>query len=341
MSEWRLMIVFGAGASFDSINIYPPGDPSHPREKLHPPLANDLFDDRPTFANAINAHPRVRYLAHRLRGLPGGTGLEEAIERMLAEDDSDGLFVKSVAAFRFYLQRTIWENAIEWSKLASGATNYLGLITDVRRYWRNRGPACFVTFNYELLLEEACRGADITYPDFAAYAQGPYPLFRPHGAVNWAHPVSSPSIGAGVTLENAISEQISKLMIDDDHFVFIDHPGAGTHSSPLVPALSIPARAKDNFQMPAVHLRTLREWIPRVTHLLIIGWRAADAPFLQMWKDAGANPRFRWVVAGSPSGVQAINEELRRYGVGPASTSDHGFGEFLKEEQHRYFFERA
>jgi hypothetical protein len=335
------MILFGAGASFDSINIYPPGDPTHPREKLRPPLANDLFDDRPAFAEAINAYPQVRYLAHRLRGLPDGTGLETAIERMLAEDDPGGLLLKAVTAFRFYLQRTLWENAIEWSKLASGATNYLGLITDVRRYWRDRGPACFVTFNYEPLLEEGCRGAGITYPDIATYSRGQYPLFRPHGAVHWAHPVSAPVMDPNISLETAISEQISTLSVDQERFVSVERPGAGDAHRPVLPALSIPARAKDRFQMPAEHLQAMREWIPKVTHLLIIGWRAADAPFLNLWKSANADPRFKWVVAGSPTGVGTIKSELQKYGISAPSASHRGFGEFLKEEEHRYFFERA
>lgn len=69
-----------------------------------PPVANDLFDDRPVFAAAIDEFPGVRYLAHRLRGLPDGTGLEEALERMLTEADPDQLLATAIAAFRFYLQ---------------------------------------------------------------------------------------------------------------------------------------------------------------------------------------------------------------------------------------------
>ncbi len=340
MTKPRLMIIFGAGASFDSINIYPPGDRTDPRERSRPPLANDLFDDRSVFAAAINEFPRVRYLAHRLRGLPGGIGLEETIERLLSEEDPGGLLAKAIAAFRFYLQKTIWATADAWSAQASGATNYLGLVTDVKRYWRERGPAGFVTFNYERMLEDACADADISYPDVDTYATGRYPLFRPHGAVHWAHPIGGVELSSTRSLEADIIEGIAQVSVSDE-FVSVVGPGAGNRNAPLIPALSVPALTKDRFEMPVRHIELLDEWIPRVTHLLIIGWRAADTRFLSMWRRGRADPRFKWIVAGSRAGAEEVNSELAKYGLSPGSVSEHGFGDFLKSEEHRYFFERA
>lgn len=261
MTKPRLMIIFGAGASFDSINIYPPGDRTDPRERSRPPLANDLFDDRSVFAAAINEFPRVRYLAHRLRGLPGGIGLEETIERLLSEEDPGGLLAKAIAAFRFYLQKTIWATADAWSAQASGATNYLGLVTDVKRYWRERGPAGFVTFNYERMLEDACADADISYPNVDTYATGRYPLFRPHGAVHWAHPIGGVELSSTRSLEADIIEGIAQVSVSDE-FVSVVGPGAGNRNAPLIPALSVPALTKDRFEMPVRHIELLDEWIP-------------------------------------------------------------------------------
>src|SRR5439155_14332517 len=133
----------------------------------------------------------------------------------IAESDPDELLAKAIAAFRFYLQSTIWTISRDWARLASGATNYLGLVTDVKRYWRDRGPACFVTFNYDRLLEDGCAGADITYPNLETYSHGPYPLFRPHGAVHWAHPTTEITLRADRTVENQIVDAISTIQVKD------------------------------------------------------------------------------------------------------------------------------
>jgi hypothetical protein len=54
-----LLVIFGAGASYDSIPTYPPGThipTGDTLNKFHrPPLANELFENRPVFAEAITS----------------------------------------------------------------------------------------------------------------------------------------------------------------------------------------------------------------------------------------------------------------------------------------------
>lgn len=344
------MVIFGAGASYDSVNIRPPGR-AEPElnEHLRPPLANELFDPRWPYDDAVKQIPRVRYLAARLRALRDGLSLEETLERLLEERDSEGIVQKGMTALRFYLQSTLWDAPRSWASLASGATNYVWLVGDIQRYWMHRGPVCFVTFNYELLLEDACAEFGVAFGQMTDYIENRYALIRPHGAVNWAHPavIHGPE-GNVVTdlpshpdaLRSVIIESTEKVEISPTHLL-VGTPGAGTAQEPRVPALSVPARSKDRFEMPDAHLDALRRWIPEVTHLLVIGWRGADVPFLQLWKQAGASPRFAWIVAGGRAGAEQVNAELGKYGLGPGSVSEHGFTQFLRAEEHRYFFERA
>src|SRR5271156_5127550 len=52
-----LLVIFGAGASYDSAPTYPPGTSIPAGDVLNgfhrPPLANELFANRPVFAEAI------------------------------------------------------------------------------------------------------------------------------------------------------------------------------------------------------------------------------------------------------------------------------------------------
>src|SRR5260370_475202 len=62
-----LMVIFGAGASFDSCPTYLPGaqvpmsgDQARLNKLYRPPLANELFENRPLFAEAIDRFPECR-----------------------------------------------------------------------------------------------------------------------------------------------------------------------------------------------------------------------------------------------------------------------------------------
>jgi hypothetical protein len=60
-----LLIVFGAGASFDSAPTYKPETGEFRPER--PPLANQLFASRERFAEALQEFPECRSLAPHLR----------------------------------------------------------------------------------------------------------------------------------------------------------------------------------------------------------------------------------------------------------------------------------
>ncbi len=69
-----LMVIFGAGASFDSSSTYtigtaPPGASQTDRDNdyYRLPLAKDLFANRPSFIEAINAFPQCKTIVPRLR----------------------------------------------------------------------------------------------------------------------------------------------------------------------------------------------------------------------------------------------------------------------------------
>ncbi len=74
-----LMVSFGAGASYDSSPHYPAGlpGPAH-----RPPLANELFTDRPEFEQALTTYSELHEIVPRLLPLTGDWSLESVLERL-------------------------------------------------------------------------------------------------------------------------------------------------------------------------------------------------------------------------------------------------------------------
>jgi hypothetical protein len=95
-----LLVIFGAGASYDS-------DPARPPETVkddrRPPLADQLFDNREKFAEALTYFPECKPIVPLLRG----TGeVEQRLEQLRDEAISAPPYperLRQLAAVRGYL----------------------------------------------------------------------------------------------------------------------------------------------------------------------------------------------------------------------------------------------
>jgi hypothetical protein len=88
-----LLIVFGAGASYDSVLHCPPPalqfstnslrvNQFGQHEEFRPPLANQLFEDRPLFVEKMEQYPACKPLVNLLRG-------DARVEQRLAKFEED------------------------------------------------------------------------------------------------------------------------------------------------------------------------------------------------------------------------------------------------------------
>jgi len=101
--------------------------------------------------------------------------------------------------------------------------------------------------------------------------------------VNWSRTVGT----AGAFYSpNQIIEQADFLQ-PSDRFVAANAAreyGAGRPYGSVFPALAIPVQTKteNHFECPTTHREYLRKMLPDVRKILIIGWQAREAHFLQM-----------------------------------------------------------
>lgn len=107
----------------------------------------------------------------------------------------------------------------------------------------------------------------------------------------------------------------------------------------MFPALAIPVEAKQDFECPQGHVHTLKSFIPNVTKILIIGWRATEKPFLELLKQelGHANPHIM-IANGSQTDSESAATNIRRSGM-PAQYSmlDDGFTDFNLKNRGREF----
>lgn len=344
-----LMVVFGAGASYDSVPSRPAGAGARDEsERLYrPPLANSLFEDRTNFEQVMDQFPRCKPIIPLLRNSGGDFSVEEVLERLQieAEDYPEGQ--RQLAAIRFYLQLVILETEVNWvSHVAKDITNYNTLMSRIERFRKNDEMVCLVTFNYDTLIERILPTVDIEIKVLDDYIiDERYKLIKLHGSANWGRKIETPITNANKRefslVANELIDQASDLKITDDYLLVKWKQKESPHipvyfdrQEPFYPAIAIPVETKQNYECPHEHLEALEEFIPKVTKLLVIGWRASETHFSNFLAvNLTRALRGTMVVSGSQKGGREVIGKLQAAGVkGDLHLSEHGFTNFVIRE---------
>jgi SIR2-like domain len=275
-----LMVIVGAGASYDSA-ISRPLESSTARGTNRLPLANSLFEERKVFFEAFHNHQHFGPIVHRLRSL-NGRGIEEVLEEISLEGESYPHRRVQLLAIRYYLKSAIGSCAAEWLTEVDRVTNYRILFDLIRQYKRPGMPVVIVTFNYDLLLEDAL-GLEMRYqfPKIDSYAQTQqeFSLFKMHGSTNWSRFVNTPQLNYSQMISLAETDGISEtemIMLDGEA---VNNKG---YAFGYIPAIAIPLQSKLKFECPDDHCRNLEKVLPKVKRVLTIGWRGLEQHFIDM-----------------------------------------------------------
>ena len=93
----------------------------------------------------------------------------------------------------------------------------------------------------------------------------------------------------------------------------------------LFPALAIPVETKRHHECPDDHLEALQACLPKITKLLLIGWRASEVPFLQLLAKNLQRDLFVMAVTESGDGQKVI-DKLKGAGITGKFLSFNGGG---------------
>jgi hypothetical protein len=299
-----LMVVVGAGASYDSVHPNDHG-PGSDASKYRPPLAKQLFDPRASFLAAVSTYPACRPLIGSLRDRVGaGRDVEALLEELvLRAQQGDRQLPRQLMGVRFYLRQIIEDCGRMWFDGAAGVTNHHLLLNSIER-WRaaNAERVILVTFNYDLMLEDAFSDTlGISFRELDDYiAREDYQLFKLHGSVNWGREVGHLSEfdgGVGAVIDRAADVVESDVFrINSGSFVF--------EEAQLVPALAVPTETKSTFQCPTEHVAAIEAALPMIDRVLVVGWRGGEHDFLRMWRDRVDPDVEGLVVSGDQAGAE-------------------------------------
>jgi hypothetical protein len=367
-----LMVIFGAGASYDSSpdfpppqpqaggqNFGPPPAPPDPREVWRPPLTNHLFlDANDKFGAVVLNYPRLHGILPFLRQPRSGRTVEQQLELYLDQASANQERSRQVLSVRYYLHDLFRMISDEWLRRTNRVTNYAVLIDQIRQLNAAGEPVCLISFNYDLLLDNALLPSRVNSTplesDFDAHPM--FKLFKPHGSVDWARildplPYSRGDVSRRFGPQQLI-EQAPSIKLSDQYVRAnaTDPAQLFKFKQPIVPAIAIPVQTKtaDFFEWPSSHRTHFEELLPRVTKILIIGWRAREAHFLNLLRKnlpTGGITQITHlqVVGRNPEEAGEISKQFiadigREVKTPPSSSRARGFSHFVREELVGFFF---
>ncbi len=330
-----LMVIFGAGASYDSAPSYHPQSHESRQENVvnsRPPLADELFSNRPGFAGAMSRFPRCQALIPDLRHLNPGESVERVLQRFQEQAETYEERHCQLAAIRFYLQSMMMECERHWFDVAKGVTNYRSLL-DQLEFWRNKRKEliCLVTFNYDRILEAALPTVGITIGKLPQYISSDhYKVIKLHGSVNWAREIIPPTAQFSQT-GDLIDEVISRAAeLDISQSYQITEKMGRVNQAVFFPAIAIPVERKRVYECPPDHLEVLTACIPQITKLMIIGWRATEYTFLHLLVENLREKLKGIVVSGSSESAKEVIARLNENDIkGRFIASTGGFTDFI------------
>jgi len=349
------MVIFGAGASYDSAPTYPPPPPNvyvpggDAANNFHrPPLANELFANRPLFAGAIDRFPECRPIVPRLRNL-GKRSIEAVLEDIQREAETYPAAKQELAAICCYLHQVITETEDQWRAVTKQITNYLTLLREIERTHKAGEPVCLVTFNYDTpsntpssISASASRTCYTKRHPF-------YRLFKLHGSVTWARQVEPdivpPNRTHPVTALRTLVQRVAELRITDGYIFSPDRTMGVVQGKLAFPAIAIPVEKKSSFECPQHMIDELTGLLPQVSKMLVIGWRATEKHFLALLKEHLKPMVFLYTVAHDHREAVEINTHIQAALPDklPDSFADpdaSGFTQFMLTDRAKQFLSR-
>ena len=296
-----LLVIAGAGASYDSVPSRPPPkqegarslsqSPADSREsrieECRPPLADSLFLPCRLFEESLREMRQVLPIAPFLADRPDGHSVEDVLTRFADEAADDPRRTVQLAAVRFYLQSVIDACEGGWYRGFSVPTNMMALIDEIEHARRGREHAAFVTFNYDRLIEHALTNLGQPFSSLPDYVSaGTTNVFKLHGSVDWARPIAPFELhrfgGTVWDVARQIAEQITSLPPPGSITLHGHIPSSRPGDQIALPAIAIPVNSKSTFECPEAHVAALQERLKKVRAILTVGWRGGEEHFLRL-----------------------------------------------------------
>jgi hypothetical protein len=308
-----LMVIFGAGASYDSDERRPAEQ--SPEAHGRPPLTEHLLDERHRVtANRYPASLSVIDYVQQNLATDTPSSLETVLAQYAARCENSFPCRQALVAFRFYLCQVITEITGDWLTETRGLTVYLTLLNQLLEWQEtSKERVQLVTFNYDTLLEDAATRVlpEWTISQFGDYVtREDWGLLKLHGSIDWSRVGREDSGQANANTLRAIAA--ANQAYAELPFAFVNATGiAGSAGGPEVyfRAMAVPMANKTTFECEDLQVQAFKSTIGDIRRLLICGWRAAEAHALAILSDI--NPGFYLgIVTGGTNALAEVQGNL-------------------------------
>ncbi|MGH8610613.1 MAG: SIR2 family protein [Gammaproteobacteria bacterium] len=309
-----LLVIFGAGASHDSAPARSLAFSQFNNLADRPPLANQLFDDRPDFREDLDLFPQCKRIVPLLRNANAASAFEQTLHRLQMEGQGYAPRFPQLAAVRFYLRRMLWRCEDRWYAQHRDVTNYATLLDHLGMWRRASQPILLVTFNYDRMLERALKHFNQAFTEIPHYIESKrFLVFKLHGSVNWGHRLQTQIVTENrgwPDIAHELIQQMAHVEFTDEYVVLDHHDIVNDRARVYFPAVALPVEQKVTFECPESHVNALRENLPHVTRILTIGWRGTENTFLDLLKGHLPYPVPIQVIAKDGLEATAIGHHL-------------------------------
>jgi hypothetical protein len=308
-----LLIVFGAGASYDSAVMWPPDDNDRPGWLSRGPGNPSLVEaSRPPLTDALFNYPAIEVPAAAsgvewVRMNRHDKSVEQTLRALQIAATRSAILRQKLLALRFYLHSAISKAERGWTH---HVTNYDALLAAVESGGFDK--VCLLTFNYDTFLDQAlARHLGINVLPEGCWHRH-YALVRCHGSLNWAYEV----LDEQINVPDFTEQQMCTRLCTAEPLTLSPLRMFGSNANPpkghgklLVPAIAIPAEPKSEFICPKEHVEILEEHIPQFTKVLLIGWKGVEEHVRRALSGLRADVR-GLVVSGSEDESKMIIGDL-------------------------------
>lgn len=293
----------------------------------------------------LQKYPDCLPITPRLRELKQGHSVEALLQELQLESTKSPVRKRQIASIRYYLQEILTTCPGQWVVNCQEVLNHLVLLDDIVNYSSSSEHVCFVTFNYDRLIDWAFDKAGFRIESFQDYITKRFMLIKLHGSVNWGRVVATPLRPDILENQDLVAQELirrcSDINISKEYVITTGSPPAPIEGRGIFPALAIPVETKLDFECPEEHVTALKEALPQVTKILIIGWRAAEQPFLELMKKGLCIKPRVLIVNREQKDCDDVVNALTRAGIFAQQTETHkmGFTDFILTKRGKPFFQ--
>lgn len=270
VTEFKPLVIFGAGASYDLISKE--DDASFLESEYKPPLTDGIFETRPVF----------KVIQLRCTGIQGLIGtirhsilsFEEALEKIQNDPMEAEKFAQELPILKQYLGYLF--GAVSKHNIQFSGSNYHTFFRSLNKISKE---FCVVNFNYDFLAQKAMtETVSRSFTDIDLYARGPIKLIHPHGSVMWSKYADG------------------NIKVSTDY----NYSNSGDF-------LTIPTVSGKKFTCPDDHIQALKNFVTNdVNVVIIIGWKGKETHFKKEILEKMRIPKKIIIVGGEKTGGENV-----------------------------------